>query len=182
MEERKIIPTWVTVVFMLLVVGSLIINFLSFSQDALYGTIYVVQRIIGCWAFLLALIYGLTGYAKSSAVLFKVFCAMDALSVFIYLFIMLQSFSQSTSDYLAFGAMLICFAIISIFTFAKDLGKKVSYILVAIMFATYIIDALTQPTVNVTYVLASYSRIVLIVVFFIMVFAKYKDKAQRGSK
>jgi len=183
MEKKKVVPTWVSVVLLVICAAVLVFNIIDIANNQL-GIGYTICLLAETISIILAVFYCLSGYKKSSAVLFKsvVFTRWIASAVALYL--QYQSAETSAFTNTSYLLALVFFACLSVFAIAKDIGKPRSITMAIIMICV--------PVIETIYLIALVgfnpaifrflSYILLSIIFLLMVYAKYKDKEARGTK
>jgi len=183
MENKKVIPTWLSVIFAILSLGALAYNVYQVYLIAPFGfSLSLLVIIISIATNCVALVYSCNGYKKDASIYFLLTCIGIGLLSACNLFIYAPYIYESKYLLVNFTTALISFGVAAIFAIAKDLGKKKSYILCWIFVLAMIADIVISIPIGwftvLLYLLSSVSRILLC----IMVYAKYKDKEQREAK
>ena len=198
MNQKKTIPTWLNVLCLVLIVGCLVWTVFSMITDvplpapiasgdassaALQSTFDSITSFIqNCklieitliLALTAALFYCLLGYSKPASPFFK---------IFLYLFTF-YSFITAIYDvnYLLQVIDIIQFGLICGLSLSINLGKTRSYIYTALFIVCAIVSNIIFTVESHTGLSASIiSELVLMMILGIMVYAKYQDKAARGT-
>ena len=140
----------------------------------------IAYRAINIVALVFALFYILYGYTKNAAGYYKTYGYLLFLSILIT---SITAFQRTTKNLtiISCAALIIVSAILA---FGKDLGKKNSFILCGVLvlgelvnsYAVYNLYGL-QKTFETCAI-----NLVIVCLYGIMTYAKYLDKAERGTK
>jgi len=181
MKNKRVVPAWITFVLIILLSFCIVYHgYMLFTTplNFLKTTMYILGLIVD----FSALIYCITQYKKSSAVYFRIFV------ICLYLIIAFYTYARArimttTGSVAGFVVTLINFAMLSVFVFAKDIGKERSLIYASIAMIAEIADTCLTFVQNGTKLgLSGLAGCVLYIVFVLVVYAKYKDKDARGTK
>lgn len=180
MEKKRVVPVWVTVILLVLLACSIAYHgFLLVTAPPMY--LFVTMYLLGIVVDLSALLYCLTQYKKNSAVFFRAFVICLYLIIAFYVYNRAQIISFPCGE-LGFVFAMIDFAMLSVFVFAKDIGKKRSLVYASIAMLAELADTcLTFATSGVELGLSGLGCCVSYLVFVLLVYAKYKDKDARGA-
>jgi len=174
--ERKIGFKIVSIIDLLLLLVSIYANVLGIMKDNNY-----LQYIANLLAIILAFAYYFVGYKKKGNLYYRLFSGFLALKEM--LAIMYIGVYENVPAY-TFIIFTICFGVYLILAVAKDLGKKLSFVLASINIALSAF-AFAYVAMNVKYIsVITYNstRLILTLVLIIMVYVKYNDKEIRGTK
>ena len=184
MNQKKVIPTWLNVLCLVLIVGCLVwtvygmlnIAVPEIDSETVNSEIILVELKLldftTILALIAALIYCLLGYRKKASPFFK---------IFLYLF-MLHTFAYAIAINPPYFVQCICviqFGLICALSLSINLGKTRSYVYTLLFMACAIAKIIKLSIVPSAY--GSVSELILIMIFGIMVYAKYQDKAARGT-
>ena len=163
---------------LLLIVAAVVLTIIGICGEG--GTPRIISAIFRLAALLFAGFYILFGYSKDAAKYYKIFGIMYMLVIVLG---MISGIFDTTSVPIIICDVLIVIGILAL-TFAKDLGKKISFIICAVLVLLQI--ALTvliyfegDPTIVK---INMFIGIDLACLYGIMTYAKYLDKAERGTK
>jgi len=140
-----------------------------------------IQYIFNLLAVVFAISYCMIGYKKNGNLYFRLFSAFLALKEMAA--ITWVGVNEEVPAF-TFILMLICFACALIIAVAKDLGKKLSYVLVIayIMVSIFTLTYVLMNTVYFCVVTYNATRLLLALVLGVMIYAKYQDKKDRNTK
>jgi len=183
MENKRIVPVWLSVLMAILCAGALAVNIYSIcTADS-----FIINYVIFAFSALCSLFYCIHGFSKKPQLFYRICIASFGLAeIAAALSTLIALFLADRLDKLNAVSMIsYLLAAILLFSlgFGKDLGKKASKV------CGYIVLALTA--VNAAIITASFGfgvmsgigfgGLVLSVITLIMVYAKYKDKDARGT-
>jgi len=178
MENKRVIPKWLGIVNIIL-----IINGIAWTVYSMFVTVApeghgVESQVIHAMTILLlvfAMLYCLTGYKKNSAKFFKAFLYLYTLVSFASILL-----TRTGPAFLPMLEML-SFGILCILSVSKNLGADNSLVL-------SIANVVISLGRNVAYAVivrqlpgALVGNLLLAVILGSMVYAKYADKASRGT-
>ena len=185
MTNEKVIPTWLSAVLFLLCLASLALSAMDtakmFNTE---GLLISITQILCSLSVIFALLYSVYGYSKNAAGYFSLLTGSMLLTDFCGTLTNVVSTADAVAVRLLPTAMyMISYACLAVLLIAKDLKKKKSFALVGVIIAAYAVRTACH--------IASYgltesynvilSNLSLALVLGIMIFAKYKDKANRGT-
>jgi len=178
MDTKRVIPIWVSVIYTVLCVAAIAFEIvgLFLNKTGAIGYVTFAFEII---TTVLAACYCFTGYKKSSAVFYKaVILSLMVVTVLIL------AHMVTLQLYFQFFAELIIFGCLSVFAVAKDIGEKRSFILALLIMVSSVVSFVYFICMfGISIYICSYITSFLIsVIVLIMVYAKYADKAARGTK
>ncbi|MDO4939060.1 MAG: hypothetical protein Q4E54_03765 [Lachnospiraceae bacterium] len=177
-----------SIILIILITAAQIVVFLTPEADIYMKAAAAVATV----ALICAFIYALTGFGKKGAAFYGTYLLLYALAEIAELVNLLMS----SVDTISGQPLMILFTsatIIALFVLAlmKDVGKKISFIIVTVIVIGNIISAfvaiITSASggaivgVPVTVIRAG-QRILLAAVAYLLVQAKYADKDARGTK
>lgn len=182
MNLSKKTISFITIILVLIAVALGMTLLLSESKN-LWVT---VSWIISLIAMIPSFIYACNGYRKDVAVYYKTFMGLYALNALITLIVDITKTVGSTySSYFSTVICAIVFIDYLILTFAKDFGKQksmaVALCILGAQLISFIRMLISFTKINGIFVSASLNLVVAIVAF-LFVYAKYQDKAERGAK
>jgi len=183
MESKKVVPMWASIVLIVLCGVAFVLNIRSFvtGQTSGLGTI---TNIIELLSVFLAVCYCFAGYEKASAFLFKAVIFARIISIALAIVSMVlygTSFAPAVVLLLLLGE-LISFGFLFVFGFALDIGKKRSVTMAVIALAVNVLLAIIFITAGgINSLGMALANVLFFVIFLIMMFAKYRDKASRGK-
>ncbi len=174
-EYQRVVPVWVSIVMLILLLGAMgnyIVCTLDAGPKMLFSCIMVIITSVFAW------VYCVTGYKKNRAAYFKYFCYA------LLLMFLIGGWALNES----IPALLMClrtisFGSLAVIAFALDLGKAKSTIFSLIMVVSSLIElGHFLFAVQETLIPAVFIDVVMSIIMFIMVKAKYADKKRRGTK
>ncbi len=180
MENKRVVPVWVSVVLLTICVITLIIQIkalvLSINPFNPYVFVNIVFYVL---AILSAVFYCLYGYKKSAAKFFFLTTVFMLLTEFTAVIV-----NVSYTEVLpaVFGVVACC--CLSVLSFSKDLGKTKSFAFSWIVACVYLLNTINF-VINwgtAYLVTIAFNNLSIAVIFLLMVYAKYQDKAARGTK
>lgn len=184
MEKKKVVPVWVSVILIILSIGT-IAYLVWYTASCVYFGLAIVTNALLCLALIDAMSYCLKGYQKKDAVFFNLFPILLMIATGLNTFNMFFHavyVGTIVSDTISIALILITFGALSVLSFAKDLGKKRSYCFASIVIAATALNTVTQYFIAPEAIICAFGAVVASVIFFIMVYAKYQDKTARGTK
>jgi len=182
MENKKVIPTWLSVIFTLLCVGALAYYVYQVYLIAPFGfSLSLLVIIILIATNCVALVYACNGYKKDASIYFLLTAIGIAIVTACSLYMYAPYIYESTYILIDFTTALIGFAVAAIFAVAKNLGKKKSYVLCSFFLLALIIDVVISIPLGWLTVVIYLASAVHRILFCIMVYAKYRDKDARGT-
>jgi len=127
-------------------------------------------------ALIYAAYYIFSGFSKDAAKYFKAFGVIFALALVAAL--------AAADGYLMTLLAALSLSAVIILTFGKDMGKKASFIACGILLVLTVLFYIASLSSNAAFAVRSMTvtGIVLSLLLGVMIYAKYADKAQRGSK
>jgi len=187
MENKRVVPVWVSLIFTVLCIGSIGVNLYYIEAAAALSLVLVLAEVFCSIAFVFALTYCWMEYKKNVALFFSLFCWLYALSFAFSIFARIQvayvlDGTTLSAPNLSFALAIIPFGLSCVFTEAKDLGKRKSLCMSAIILLCAIVDFVMGLNGETATIMIFATKLALALSFFIMVCAKYRDKASRGSK
>ena len=102
MDEKRVMPVWVSAVFIVLILAAIIGNIFLMPQESEMGIEYVLLKIADCAACLAALLYCAAGFRKESSRFFLLFGILYLISV------MMQLFPRAMELDRTFSSILLC--------------------------------------------------------------------------
>jgi len=84
-ENKRIVPIWVSVILTVLLVISIMLQ-MTVTFKYADSVLFTAVTLIDCIASILALIYCFKGYSKNAAGFFKAFCVIYCLSFMLPIF------------------------------------------------------------------------------------------------
>ncbi len=175
MEKKRVVPIWLSVVLLILCAVSVVLNIVGMTKQ--YGIMFNIGYIAEIITLLFVSFYCLSGYKKKSAGMFKGSLVFRLISVALGLCIAIQ-FKQIFTIIVS----IIVLACLTMLLFIKDLGKRKSMVLTGLMIVATVASLVYFCAAAEGFIGAHITSILLSVIFFIMVYAKYKDKEARGTK
>jgi len=179
MKEQKIVPIWLGILDLLLIIGGIAWTVYSMNYVAPpvgYELEYIIIHAFTLVVLLVELSYGITGYKKSSSLFFSI-------TVFLYAALaMSNTLLVRQGPFFLPLLSIISFGTLCVLAFAKDLGKKKSYAFCLINLASSVIRIVLYKVVAGTVLGAMFGNLLLAITLCIMIYAKYADKAARGTK
>ena len=175
-NKKRIIPVWLMGILIALIAGNIVIclvNTLEQGSPDIY-----ISSIFTCAACAFAIYYFLGGFGKDSSDMMILFDICYALSYFVLIFsrVKLNNLALLAPPVISYGVM-------NVMTLAKNVGKKKSYYLCAVLTICFVAD-LVLHTLN-GYYTDLWGTVtgqgILSVAYGIMIYAKYRDKDERGT-
>ena len=189
MEKKKSIFFWVTLAVSI-VIGliSLVANYYSLFAEG----VSVISRFANCFtviSVLCGLMYFVYGAAKNAAAYYKIFVLSFAgvalFSVASVAYDAANSGKAGKAAVLALVYGLLFGMLVGLFS-GKDLGKKKTWILAAasvvIVVGTFVYSLIENGGLSQMEAGRVFGHLDLALMLLFMVYAKYADKASRGSK
>ena len=131
---------------------------------------------IACLAF--AGFYILSGYAKNAAKYYKVYGALLAV-IFI---VSILSGSVNSGIPLGIMTMILSLVVVLVLLLSENLGKTKSFALCGLLVIFNVVLLIGGQDMSVTSIITKLVKIDLACLYGIMTYAKYLDKAERGTK
>lgn len=177
-EEKKEVPIWIGIVGLILIITCIIFdcNELKISIETNMSVLGSLDYVCTMLTLLFAALYFMMGFKKDAAPYYKLFAWMFAISTCVFVL------AVRTMPIVFVIIGLINYAILSILAVAKDLGKKKSFILCIISIVVSAAAIVLFCILNAGSVITMASKLLLSVLLFVMVNAKYADKGIRGTK
>jgi len=171
MKDKKV-PVWMSIVLLIIVFVSMLLYVRS--ATATPSTDRIIACVLYCVTMVFAYFYCFMGYQKDSAKYFKWFCVLYAVY---QLGVIVRLTGVADIGPVVCHAAPIWF--MGAFYIAENLGRKKSFLLAGINFLVAVI-ALVFGILSghMTYAICN---LTLALVFIMMVYAKYIDKANRGT-
>jgi len=186
-NNKKPIPTWVNLVIVVLCVGTIAVNIAGMNNSTAMATmsggqltVTLLSYIANVVALLFGTFYCISEFKKEFGKFLKYFLVASAVAVF---FSALAYSAGGLSISLAL--YMLIFGFVCILSTAKDLGKKMSLIFTyssVICSALLVVLDLTAGGLAIVAFSASFTMLLLSLIMLLMIYAKYADKATRGSK
>ena len=141
--------------------------------------VQIITTIVDLLAALFGIFYVLVGCTKKNgARFFTVFMILQALIYFLLIL-----FSRPLPEWHGVMMMLVKFVCLCLLAFAKDLGKKKSYIIALIYVAMGVFSMCVRlDSLSFIYIATRIENLLFSVSTLLMVAAKYVDKDERGTK
>lgn len=163
---------------LLFIATGVIINVTNFDTS---NTIRMLYRIVDIVSLLFALFYILYGYVKNAAGYYKIFGYLFVLSKVITT---ISAFNPPTPviTYVTSAVALISTLVLA---FVKDLGKKLSFVLCGALVLIELINCGLVYSYYGTFAWVIKTRAIdldIACLYGILTYAKYLDKAERGTK
>ena len=197
MNQKKVIPTWLNILCLILIIGCIAWTIFCMCNSVapdigtgnedpaasqatsqmvsgyilLFGKFKLIE-ISSILASIVALAYCLLGYNKKASVFFKAFLYLFALYTFIEAIGSINFITQIANT-IKFG--LLCALSLSI-----NLGKIRSYIYAGLYIVLSTVGNIVFA-IQVGSLGNCISELVLMMILGIMIYAKYQDKAARGT-
>jgi len=184
MENKKIVPVWVSDLLIALSITTMIyIGWYTFACD--YFALAIVTNSLLCLILIDAMYYCVQGYKKKDAKSFNLFSILFMIATGLNVFNMVYHAIYAKAiieDTISIAMLLISFGALNVLSFAKDLGKKKSYCFVSIVIVASAINTIVQYFIAPEAILCAFGAVIAAVIYFIMIYGKYIDKQARGSK
>ena len=164
---------------LLLILAAVVLSIISMCGEGATATRFI-SAIVRLFALLFAGFYITLGYRKDAAMYYKIFGIIYIVNSVIELIACLLN----TFTVIDIIFIVLSIAGIAVLTFVKDLGKKRSFIICAILVILQIVCTVLVFLEGDPFVVIinSFMGIDLACLLGIMTFAKYLDKAERGTK
>ncbi|MBD3107272.1 hypothetical protein IEO70_02755 [Bacillus sp. AGMB 02131] len=174
MEKKKVIPTWVGIVNLILVLGSMAWTIYSMLYTEVQGH-EIESMIIHALTLVLlfmALLYCVMGYKNKSNLFFDCVVYLYTGVVFVTSLLVREGpiFLLIISN--------LSFGILSILAIAKDIGKKKSFILCRINVLLALVRIIAYVAVVREFPGGMFGNFLLSIILGIMVYTKYTEKAK----
>ncbi len=185
MQKKKVVPIWVSVILIILIAASIVTSIIFVPQNASNGEswAFILIKVFESLTFVFALIYCFMGYKKNTAVHFKLFCGVYILYALTTIYGKIVYIIAGKSNIASvIPAIAICI-MLWLIAFVENLGKVKSMSLAIAVVACEVINVLLSLNkIDTPYLITLIAKVALAVVFTLMIYAKYLDKASRGSK
>lgn len=181
MEEKKGLSVFDIINICVLGVGIVLLAISLFTEKTAWEETRIIMIITTAAmgiALISGIIYMILRYTKKGNVLYK---------IFMYAFVLTLAMNALLTMTFGSGSMLISIIIIAILVLSailatgKDLGRIKTFIIAALLLIGQIVMIVISIK-NEVFVLADVTLFILILEACLMVFAKYRDKALRGTK
>ncbi|MBQ0026352.1 MAG: hypothetical protein KBS79_03165 [Lachnospiraceae bacterium] len=168
----------VILILNLLFIAAGIVFSVSGIANAEMNTTRIISHImaIACLAF--AGFYIISGYRKNAAKYYKVYGALLAV---IFLISILSS-SVNLRGPIGIMAASLSLVIVLVLLLSENLGKTKSFVLCGLLVIINIIDFILLQDMSANVVITKSIKTDLTCLYGIMTYAKYLDKAERGTK
>jgi len=181
-NNKKTVPILLSVLLLFVSCAEIIINIIHFIQSFSESMVYHIFAVLMIVRGVAAVLYCIMNYTKASAPFFKGYCYASAICTMFYAMTIATYFDENSIPLiLLMAAALISFGLISALAVGKDLGKAKSFVFAGLLVVSTILDLLLQFVIDGN-VLSSVGRLVGWIVLLIMIYSKYLDKSNRGSK
>jgi len=168
----------ILIVALICIVAALVESAICVSNAA-FGVTMQVVCVCNIAALIYAAFYILAGYNKDNANFYKIFGAIYALAQIVDLAFL----GTVNAGYVVMLFAALILAAILVLVFSKDLGKQKSMTICIVLVAlTAALTICAASGVLVEVVGMYWVKLVLACLYTLMTFAKYVDKAARGSK
>ena len=183
----------ITAAAFVMMIVSLIFDGISSNQrlsDYMTGNMWMIV-LPSAVSLACALIYILKGGTKKVAFFYKGFLALYIVSHIVFIIsTLVGSYSVISPDakpirmIILFLAWIIEYSVLLFLAFAPNLGKHISLLLalVAVIMNICIVAMFFKLGFSISILLRNISRILMIVLLYLLVIAKYIDKEKRGTK
>jgi len=179
MEKKRIVPIWASAVLTILCVAGIVFNVYDMTILVKDQPGSILLDVLICLLYVSALVYCFMRYKKKAAVFFKAVCVLAVLVMIFFLYDVATNFDFVATNSIIFISSLLTFGGWCIVAFVSNLGKKQSLITAWVILVTTIV---TSSFSGDSYILIkTLFQVAVCVVFLIMVYAKYADKAARGA-
>jgi len=182
MENKKVIPLWLSVVLVLLCGATVAVNF-AWMVTIEHAPVDIFAIALDILVVLLAISYFVYGYRKDAAVFYRLFSSIFMCSkIFVLPVVMTAGLAPSMLIILRVFECAFAIAL----GVGRDLGKKVSLALVWAIAGIEVINAIgvymnAAVFSDQLFVLTRAGGVVIAAIFVIMTIAKYRDKTSRGT-
>lgn len=177
MKEKNIIPGWLSLVLLAVGVGTVAYNLMGMTTNP--GVIGFFNYLFYSIASVSFVVYCVYGYQKKVAETYTITAVTFAFAQLVAIIN-----AANSKDYISLALLAISFACLCVLAIGKDLGKENSLFIVFSVAALSVANLIYQA-VTVGLGVGSgdlVTGVIISLVFILMVFAKYSDKASRGSK
>jgi len=181
MNKNNVIPKWLTAILMVLCAGGMVYCIWSIAKN-LATPLVIANYAVGLLTLLADLIYCLNGYKKDASIYYKTVCVLMAVSSILTLILISQAKEDALVWQICRISYLILIVIRLVFAFAKDMGVEATMAFYITMVIIVLLNAGMSIGLKVYTAMDTIIAITVTAVFGIMIYAKYKDKASRGSK
>lgn len=175
MKEKKASQKWLQILCLALIVFCAGWTIYSMVTTSGVGPMVTIQNILILCSLAAAFLYCLSGYNKSEAGYYKTYLWVCTAKCFGSILL--------TKDFglVILGLGTIIFGAMCILASGKDLGKKMSLALCAICFAANLIITMIMCIGSRSVFPQAVSTMLLSVLLYFVVSAKYADKEARGT-
>ena len=183
-SSSKIGKSISAITILLVVVAAVLAGIVLFSGE--YSIMRFISKVISLIAMIPCFVYACKGYKKDVAVYYKAFMGLFALSALITL--ITDIIDTVANSYPSYFSTVICAIVLIgylILAFAKDFGKQKSMITAFCILGAQLISfvrMLVKFGGVTSIILSACLNLIVSIVACLFVYAKYQDKAERGTK
>ena len=162
---------------LLFIVAGIVFSIIGFT-NANMNTTRIISNIadIACLVFAAFYIFG--GYTKSAAKYYKMFGVFLA----VRFFISVLSGSVNSKPTLSIMVATFSLVLILVLLLSENLGKTKSFVLCGLLVIIQLVLLIVGKDKSVGFIISNLVRQDLACLYGIMTYAKYLDKAERGTK
>lgn len=181
MENKKLLA--VRIVNIVLIIGVLVLGIMRISNPIFSSTFDKVNIVVDFVALAFGFAYLITGYKKDSAIFYKGFMILFVLSSLFSCITDIIAQTIKGSSYITSIFLTFVFFGVIVLAFIQDLGSNVSFVIVGIIIAIdlFLLIYTLIAMGDINYIAFSASNFVTACTAATMIFAKYIDKAKRGT-
>ena len=165
---------------LLFIVAGIVLSVIGIAGPAA-NAFKIISRIVAIACLVFAGFYILGGYTKNAAKYYKVYGVLLAIKYFAGIL------SGSTKSRTPFGTAVITLSlvIVLVLLLSENLGKTKSLVLcglLVILRAVILLPPIIKGIISINFIITNLVNIDLACLYGIMTYAKYLDKAERGTK
>lgn len=181
MENKKLLA--VRIVNIVLILGVLALGIIRISNPVFSSTFEKVNIAVAFVALAFGFAYLLRGYKKESAIFYKGFMILFVLSSLFSCITDIIAQTIKGSSYLTSIFLTFVFFGVLVLAFIQDLGSNVSFVIVGVIIAIdlFLLIYTLIAMNDINYFAFSAGNFVTACTAATMIFAKYIDKAKRGT-
>jgi len=173
MEEKKVVPMWLSAVVFVLAIASIVIDFIEITHSSQSILLPAIDIIV----VMMTMFYCIASYTKSGSTFYKAFCVMFLISKIV---VIPKAFINHLPAIIIILMIAKC-VLAAVLAFVPNLGYKLSYIFIGAIVVISIVDIFVDPNGYVSGIFGKIAGILIPIIYGILVYAKYKDKKSRGT-
>jgi len=181
MKNKPVIPNWLSIILLIACAAAFVTDIFAIVFNYAEGP----GAINYYWAFITILMvefYTIFGYKKDARLFFKL-ALIDMMIMDFFSIAVATIYELPSVMHILVMFSSIMFAGLAMLVFTADIGRRKSMVITIVVFLAALVRAVYVAIQGYfLWALPVYVRALLAIIMYIMVYAKYKDKAQRGSK